>query len=149
VQLTQIKLQFESGETFTAKVLETHAPKTSSFIIEHLPLTTKAIHSIFSGHVILAEANFRFNELENPRVIGIKPGDILFNTHLPAPIRRENGELVPCEILIAYGPLIHPKGSCGDEPVNHFAVIESHLDSLKLVGRRIREKAEKLTISVS
>lgn len=77
-----------------------------------------------------------FDELENPRVMGLLPGDIAYNIyskqHLPPPS--------PTEMAIIYGGAL-PRDFCGWIPHNLYAkIVQGSLDDLSKVAQRIIEK---------
>lgn len=140
--MTQIKLEFEKGDVFVARLLEDEAPKTCAVIKQHLPFEFKFFHSIVSGHAILTLPPDFGIERENQRVAGIPPGTLSF-------LVKDEAWLVPEEIYISYGIFIS-RGLTIDmkQPVNVFARIESGLDQLEVVCKRIlMEGAETVRIS--
>lgn len=126
-----MKIEFERGGVFTAKLLEEEAPKTCKTIKSRLPFEYRFQHSIVSGQAILCLPPDLTVERENQRVAGILPGTLSF-------LVKDEPVLVPDEIYIAYGIFIS-RGLTVDakQPVNVFAQIESNLDELKQIGRRI------------
>lgn len=129
--MANIKIEFQKGGIFFAKLLETEAPKTCRTIKERLPFEYRFHQSIVSGHAMVTLPPDLTVERENQRVAGISPGAICF-------LVRDEPVLVPDEIYIAYGIFIS-RGLTVDmkQPVNVFAQIESNLDELKEVGRRV------------
>lgn len=129
--MSRIKIEFERGGEFTARLLEAEAPRTCSTIKEHLPFEYRFHHSIVSGHAIVTLPSDLTVERENQRVAGIPPGTLSF-------LVRDEPVLVPDEIYISYGIFIS-RGLTVDmkQPVNVFAQIESDLDQLKQIGQRI------------
>jgi hypothetical protein len=129
--VTKIRLEFEKGGVFGAKLLEDEAPKTCQTIKDHLPFEYKFHQSIVSGQAMVTLPPDLTVEPENQRVAGIPPGALSF-------LVRDEVVLVPDEIYIAYGIFIS-RGLTVDmkQPVNVFGQIESNLDELKQVGRRI------------
>lgn len=126
-----LKLEFEKGNTFTAKLLEDEAPKTCRTIKERLPFEYRFHQSIVSGQAVVTLPPDLTVERENQRVAGIQPGAICF-------LVKDEPVLVPDEIYIAYGLFIS-RGLTVDmkQPVNVFAQIETDLGELKEVGRRV------------
>lgn len=129
--MSYMKIEFERGGVFTAKLLEDEAPKTCQTIKSRLPFEYRFQHSIVSGQAILCLPPDLTVERENQRVAGILPGALSF-------LVKDEPVLVPDEIYIAYGIFIS-RGLTIDakQPVNVFAQIESNLDELKQIGRRI------------
>lgn len=129
--MSYMKIEFERGGVFTAKLLEDEAPKTCKTIKSRLPFEYRFQHSIVSGQAILCLPPDLTVERENQRVAGILPGTLSF-------LVKDEPVLVPDEIYIAYGIFIS-RGLTVDakQPVNVFAQIESNLDELKQIGRRI------------
>lgn len=129
--MSYMKIEFERGGVFTAKLLEVEAPKTCQTIKSRLPFEYRFQHSIVSGQAILCLPPDLTVERENQRVAGILPGALSF-------LVKDEPVLVPDEIYIAYGIFIS-RGLTIDakQPVNVFAQIESNLDELKQIGRRI------------
>jgi hypothetical protein len=126
-----MKIEFEKGGVFVARLLEKEAPKTCRVIRAKLPFTYRFHHSIVSGHALVTLPPDLTVERENQRVAGIPPGTLSF-------LVRDEPVLVPDEIYIAYGIFIS-RGLSVDmkQPVNVFARIEDKLDELAQVGRRV------------
>ena len=129
--MASIKLDFERGGTFKARLLEDEAPKTCTTIKNRLPFEYLFQQSIVSGQVMVAIPPDLTMERENQRVAGIPPGALSF-------LVRDEPVLVPDEIYIAYGIFIS-RGLTIDakQPVNVFAQIDDGLDELKEIGSRI------------
>ena len=129
--MSYMRIEFERGGVFMAKLLEDEAPKTCQTIKSRLPFGYRFQHSIVSGQAILCLPPDLTVERENQRVAGILPGALSF-------LVKDEPVLVPDEIYIAYGIFIS-RGLTVDakQPVNVFAQIESNLDELKQIGRRI------------
>ena len=142
--MSQIKIEFEKGGVFIARLLEGEAPKSCEAIKNHLPFEYRFHHSIVSGQAIVTLPPDFTMEPENQRVAGIPPGTLSF-------LVKDEVVLVPDEIYISYGIFIS-RGLTIDmkQPVNVFAQIESNLDELKVVGRRIlMEGAEIVQFSAA
>lgn len=140
--MTKIKIEFEKGDVFIARLLEEEAPKTCASLKKLLPFEYKFFHSIVSGHALVTLPSFTM-ERENQRVAGIPPGALSF-------LVKDEVVLVPAEIYIAYGIFIS-RGLTLDmkQPVNVFAQIESDLDKLKTACQRVlMEGAETVKFSV-
>jgi len=126
-----MKLEFEKGGTFTARLLEDEAPKTCKTVKERLPFEYRFYQSIVSGQAMVTLPPDLTVERENQYVAGILPGAICF-------LVKDEPVLVPDEIYIAYGIFIS-RGLTVDmkQPVNLFAQIETDLAELKMVGQRV------------
>lgn len=142
----QIEIEFEKGGKFIATLMEDKAPKTCKAVWDALPIESRIQHAKYSGEIIFLMTPPKlstFDELENPLVMGLLPGDIAFNTlakhHLPPPSSQE--------ILIIYGGAL-PRDMCGWLPSNHFAkIVDGSLEELANVGKRVYEKGmEKVVI---
>lgn len=129
--MAQIRLEFEKGDVFVARLLTTEAPKTCASIRQRLPFAYRFHHSIVSGQALVTLPPDLTVERENQRVAGVPPGTLAF-------LVRDEPVLVPDEIYIAYGLFIS-RGLTVDmkQPVNIFAQIEEKLDALQQVGRRV------------
>jgi hypothetical protein len=141
--MARMKIEFARGGVFEARLLEDEAPKTCATIKQRLPFEYRFQQSIVSGHAMVALPPDLTVERENQRVAGTPPGTVAF-------LVRDEPVLVPDEIYIAYGIFIS-RGLTVDakQPVNVFAQIESNLDELKQVGRRIHlEGAEMVRFSL-
>lgn len=141
--MSYVKIEFEKGGVFYARLLEKEAPKTCFTIKERLPFEYRFHHSIVSGQAIVTLPDDLTVERENQRVAGIPPGAICF-------LVKDEPILVPDEIYIAYGLFIS-RGLTIDlkQPVNVFALIEDNLKELMKVGKRIlMEGAEVVSFSL-
>ena len=129
--MTRIKLEFEKGGAFAARLLEDQAPKTCQMISARLPFEYRFHHSIVSGQAMVTLPPDLTVERENQRVAGIPPGALAF-------LVKDEPVLVPDEIYIAYGIFIS-RGLTVDmkQPVNVFGQIENDLNALEAVGRRV------------
>ena len=137
--MKRIKIQFERGGLFTARLLEDQAPKTCQAILDHLPFTYRFHQSIVSGQAIVTLPPDLTVEPENQRTVGVPAGTLSFLPPDPA-------KHVPDEIYISYGPYFVSRCSTIDfqQPVNIFAEIESNLDELKEIGTRILMQGAEL-----
>ena len=129
--MASLKLEFEKGGTFIARLLEEEAPRTCAVIKSRLPFEYRFQQSIVSGQAMVAIPPDLTVERENQRVAGIPPGALSF-------LVRDVPVLVPDEIYIAYGIFIS-RGLTIDakQPVNVFAQIDEGLEELKEVGARL------------
>lgn len=145
--VNQIEIEFEKGGRFVANLLENEAPRTCKAIWDKLPLVCEAQHAQYSGQIIFFfTPTIRFDDLENPKVMGLFPGDISFNPHFLHKLHLTPALKIPQEIFITYGGCI-PADFCGPSPVNHFARIQGNLQELADVGiRNRREGFEKITL---
>lgn len=141
---SSLRIEFEKGGTFTARLLEDEAPKTCSTIKSRLPFEYLFQQSIVSGQAMVAIPPDLTVERENQRVAGIPPGALSF-------LVADEPTHVPDEIYIAYGVFIS-RGLFIDakQPVNVFAQIEDDLEELKQIGARIiRHGAEMVRFSLA
>ena len=141
--MASLRLEFEKGGTFTARLLEDEAPRTCATIKDRLPFEYLFQQSIVSGQAMVAIPPDLTVARENQRVAGIPPGALSF-------LVRDEPELVPDEIYIAYGIFIS-RGITLDakQPVNVFAQIDDDLDQLKEIGARIiRHGAEMVRFTL-
>ena len=141
--MASIRLEFEKGGAFIARLLADEAPKTCATIKSRLPFEYLFQQSIVSGQAMVALPPDLTVERENQRVTGIPPGALSF-------LVKDEPLLVPDEIYIAYGIFIS-RGLTLDakQPVNVFAQIDDDLDELKEIGARIiRHGAEMVRFSL-
>jgi len=139
-----LKLEFEGGEVFHARLLLNEAPKTCQVIKAHLPFEYRFHQSIISGQALVTLPPDLTVERENQRVADTPPGTLGF-------LVRDEPVLVPDEIYIAYGVFIS-RGLMLDmkQPVNVFGHIEQDLDELAKVGKRVlMEGAELVRFSLA
>jgi len=141
--MASLKIEFEKGGTFTARLLEEEAPKSCATIKGRLPFEYLFQQSIVSGQAMVAIPPDLTMERENQRVAGIPPGALSF-------LVADEPVLVPDEIYVAYGIFIS-RGLTVDakQPVNVFAQVDEGLDELKEIGARIiRHGAEMVRFSL-
>ena len=139
-----VKIEFEKGGVFTARLLEDEAPKTCEVILKHLPFAYKFHQSIVCGHAIVTLPPDLTVEEENQRTVGVPAGSLCF-------LVKDPPRNVPDEIYISYGPYFVSRCSTIDfqQPVNIFGLIESGQDELLKIGKRIvMEGAERVTFSL-
>lgn len=142
--MTTMKIEFEKGGVFVARLLEEEAPKTCATVMERLPFAYRFHQSIVSGQALVALPPDFTVEPENQYVANTPAGTVAFLVADPP-------RLVPDEIYIAYGIFIS-RGLTVDakQPVNVFARIESNLEALAATGRRVlMEGAEMVTFSLT
>lgn len=140
--MASMRLEFQKGGVFAARLLTAEAPKTCATIQGRLPFSYRFHHSIVSGQALVTLPPDLTVVRENQRVAGVPPGTLAF-------LVRDEPVLVPDEIYIAYGLFIS-RGLTVDmkQPVNIFARVEEQLDELALVGRRVlMEGAETVRFS--
>ena len=141
--MTKVKLEFQRGGTFIARLLEDEAPKTCAIIKAHLPFEYKFYNSIVSGQALVTLPPDLTVPRENQRVANVPPGALSF-------LVKDEPVLVPDEIYIAYGIFIS-RGLTVDmkQPVNVFGQIDEGLDELKTTCRRVlMEGAEIVKFSL-
>jgi hypothetical protein len=125
-----LRLEFERGGLFRARLLKERAPETTKLVLKSLPLTTLAKQTRLDGMTLFFTTDQR-GVVENA-VPELKPGQFRF-----CPDGQHAGYFV-----LTYGDRLH-----SPRPFNLFAVIEDDLDGLRQVGDRIWLKgAENLTI---
>ena len=142
--MSYLKLEFEMGGVFYARLLEKEAPKTCSAIKARLPFEYRFHQSIVSGQALVTLPHDLTVKRENQQVAGIPPGAVCF-------LVKDEPVLVPDEIYIAYGLFIS-RGLTVDmkQPVNVFAQIEDNLKELMMVGKRVlMEGAEVVRFSLA
>jgi hypothetical protein len=139
-----IRIEFEKGGVFHARLLEDEATQTCRRITARLPFAYRFHHSIVSGQALVTLPPDLTMPRENQRVAGIPPGALSF-------LVRDKPVLVPDEIYIAYGIFIS-RGLTLDakQPVNVFAQIDDDLQNLKTVGQRVlMQGAETVRFSLA
>ncbi len=143
--MKRIKIEFEKGGVFFARLFEDEAPKTCQTFLQKMPLEFKFWQSIVSGHAMVTIPENFTVEPENQRTIGCPAGTLAFLVQDPP-------RNVPDEIYIAYGPYFVSRCSYIEmqQPVNIFAQIEEDLDELQKVGKRVLMKgAETVKLSLA
>jgi hypothetical protein len=141
----KLKIEFQKGGVFYARLLEKEAPKTCETILARLPFEYRFHQSIVSGHAVVALPPDLTVEPENQRTIGIPAGGLSFLVQDPA-------RNVPDEIYIAYGPYFISRCSYIEmqQPVNVFAQVDENLDELRKIGSRVlMEGAEVVKFSLA
>lgn len=142
--MAQIKIEFEKGGVFYARLLEEKAPKTCQTIKAHLPFEYRFHHSITSGNGILTISPDLTIEREHQWVMGIPAGSLTF-------LVKDEPVLVPDELFITYGIFV-PRGLTIDmnQPVNVFGQVEENLDELGAACRRVlMSGAERVRFSLA
>jgi hypothetical protein len=129
--VSRLKIEFEKGGTFVARLLEEEAPLTCKVIKASLPFAYRFHHSMVSGQAVVTLPPDLTVPRENQWVVGVRPGAITF-------LVRDVPVLVPDEIYIVYG-LFMSRGLTVNayQPVNVFAQIDGDLDELVTLGRRV------------
>lgn len=97
--MTTIRIEFEKGDVFVARLLGDEAPKTCAAVKARLPFTYRFHQSIVSGQALVTLPSDFTVESENQYVANTPPGTIAFLVADPP-------RLVPDEIYIAYGIFI-------------------------------------------
>jgi len=132
------KIEFERGGFFQGKLLETEAPTTCQKFWEVLPFEGRIVHAAFTGLTMFFPVDFKVGKVENPYVCGGQAGDFFLNSYA-TPMVFE-GRIPRDEIIIPYSRagLFWKWG--GWLPSNLFGkIIESDLEGLYRVGRRVKE----------
>ena len=129
--MSRIKVEFEKGGSFVARLLEDESPLTCKAIRSHLPFAYRFHHSMVSGQALVTLPPDLTVPRENQWVVGVKPGALTF-------LVRDVPVLVPDEIYIVYG-LFMSRGLTVNayQPVNVFAQIDEDLEELAAIGRRV------------
>lgn len=141
----KLKIEFQKGGVFYARLLENEAPKTCETLLKRLPFEYRFQQSIVSGHAVVAIPPDLTVEPENQRSIGIPAGGLSF-------LVADHPRNVPDEIYIAYGPYFISRCSYIEmqQPVNVFAQIDDNLDELRKIGSRVLlEGAEIVKFSLA
>jgi len=120
------------GVSAIADLIEDDAPNTSAAIWDLLPLRVKAIHDIWSGHLVLAHLDNKVQiEPENVLTYIPVPGDVFYYYRPPRYFSGSPyGRSESAELGIVYDRDTRPQGPRGPEAVNLFANISSGLDAL-------------------
>jgi hypothetical protein len=145
MEMSRIKIEFEKGGVFYARLLENEAPKTCKTILNKLPFEYEFHQSIVSGHAVVALPPDLTVSPENQRTIGIPAGGLSF-------LVQDLPRNVPDEIYIAYGPYFISRCSYIEmqQPVNVFGQIDENLEELRKIGSRILMKgAEVIKFSLA
>ncbi|PYM66718.1 MAG: hypothetical protein DMD79_02545 [Candidatus Rokuibacteriota bacterium] len=125
-----LRVEFERGGSFRARLLKGEAPETTALVRKLLPMTTLAKQTRLDGMTLFFTTEQR-GVVENP-VPELKPGQFRF-----CPDGQYAGYFV-----LTYGDRLH-----SPRPFNLFAVIEDDLEQLRQVGDRIWLKgAENITV---
>ena len=74
----RVKIEFQKGGVFYARLLENEAPKTCKTIMNRLPFEYRFQQSIVSGHAVVCLPPDLTVEPENQRTIGIPAGALSF-----------------------------------------------------------------------
>jgi len=120
------------GVSAIADLVEDDAPNTSAAIWDLLPLRIRAIHDIWSGHLVLAHLDNKVQiDPENVLTYIPVPGDI-FYYYRPARYFSGSpyGRSESAELGIVYARDTRPQGPRGPEAVNLFANISTGLEDL-------------------
>ncbi|MDD5220026.1 MAG: cyclophilin-like fold protein [Candidatus Bipolaricaulis sp.] len=131
--MKRFELQFESGDRFTAVLLEMDAPRTAKVFWDNIPHEAVVKHAKFSGEEIYFFLNEGANVEPENRLEPIA-GDICYEAA---------GRPV---VVIYYGNNIHVWAHGDHHLKNRFARIEGDLDTLHRVGERVHVGAEKVAV---
>jgi hypothetical protein len=137
-----VEIEFERGGKFALALSEDEAPHTCKAIWDALPLESEAQHAQYSGQLMFwFTPTIHFDELENPKLMGLFQGDLAFNPHSLHRLHVQAASVaVPQEIFYVYGGCI-PADRCGPSPVNHFArTVQGSLQELAEIGKRTRRR---------
>lgn len=142
--VSQIKLKFERGGEFIAKLLEDNAPRICQQMREALPINSRTVHTTRSGMILHAIAPFETRILENPKTV-IPQGGLAIDGILHKALFRDREQPIEnAEIVIAYGVDNMIFGISGlVNPVSYFAQIDSNLEELYNIGLRHRAKGRE------
>ena len=141
-RLSGRKLRITIGKEVAvlADLLEEDAPNTSSVIWNRLPIKTRAVHDIWSGHVIFLHLDpIVMLPAENLLTYLPTVGDIFYYYRPPHYFRGSPYERSEdAEIGIVYDRDSRPQGVRGPKAVNLFANIpKSTIGSFQKVCERI------------
>ena len=142
--MDRIKVDFDRGRSYEAKLFDDRAPKTCKIIKNNLPFTYEFHQSIVSGQAIvtLPPEDLEVPE-ENQRTIAIPPGSLCY-------LVKDPPRNIPEEIYITYGPYFTSSCSTIDfqQPVNVFGRLDADEEELEAEGNRIlMEGAETVTFN--
>jgi hypothetical protein len=144
----QIVIEFEKGGRFVANLMDDMAPNTCNAIWNKLPIVNaQCEHGKYSGEIFFFfTPQIRSDDLENPKWMGLYPGDILWNPHFLHKLHLTPARKVPQEICIVYGGCL-PADECGQTPFNLFSrIVEGDLEELARIGMRLRREGfEKIS----
>jgi hypothetical protein len=117
------------GASALADLLEEDCPNTCEAVWNLLPLQIKAVHDIWSGHLVLAHLDASIVlQPENVLTYVPVPGDIFYYYRPPRYFRGSPyGISESAELGIVYDRDTRPQGPRGPEAVNLFASISSGL----------------------
>jgi hypothetical protein len=143
----KLKIAFvnENGSTL-ASLLEEDAPNTSEAIWQMLPIKTKAIHDIWSGHVLFFHLEPMVKlPAENLLTYLPKAGDIFYYYRPPHYFRgAPYGRVEDAEVGIVYARDSRPQGPRGPKSVNVFSsVLESDLPKFEKMCERVLYEGSK------
>lgn len=129
--MSRVRIEFERGGVFTARLLDQAAPATCAVVRHHLPFTAQFHHTMVSGEAIVTFLDEMTSEPENQRVLGIPPGSLCFVVHRDVP-------RIVDEIYITYGVFSSRRLWIDmKQPVNVFGHIERDVEPLAEIGDRI------------
>jgi hypothetical protein len=142
-----LRISFERERvSILANLLEEDAPNTSNAIWNALPIRTKVIHDIWSGHLVFLHLNPMI-KLPPENLLTYLPtvGDVFYYYRPPHYFRGSPyGRIEDAEIGIVYDRDSRPQGPRGPKAVNLFANIpKSELDKFQKVCERILYEGSK------
>lgn len=117
---SHIRVEFERGGSFRARLLTGEAPETCALVLRQLPIRAEIRQTRMDGMTLFFTTGYQ-GRVENP-VEELRPGQVRF-----CPDGQWQGYFV-----LTYGDKLH-----SPRPFNLFAVIEESLDELRKVGDRI------------
>lgn len=147
--LSNRKIRFKflkEGVSAFAELLEDDAPNTSDAIWNALPIRTRAIHDIWSGHqIFFTLAPLIKLPAENLLTYLPKVGDIFYYYRPPHYFRgAPYGKVEAAEIGIVYGRDSRPQGPRGPKAVNVFASLaNSDLEEFARISERVLNEGSK------
>lgn len=143
----KLKISFvEEKVSALASLLEDDAPNTSEAVWKMLPIKTKAIHDIWSGHVLFIHLDPMLKlPAENLLTYLPKAGDVFYYYRPPHYFRGEPyARVEDAEIGIVYARDSRPQGPRGPKAVNVFASIsDSYLDVFEKMSERVLYEGSK------
>lgn len=136
-----IRIKFEKGGEFLAKLMEDKAPEACKQVWEALPIETQAGQAARSGQVLNCQTKFAHRIVEHSKLVLLQGGLALDGHNY-----RMNANAA---IVMAYGVDNMSFGYSGlINPISYFAQIEDGLEELYQIGLRNRaEGREGVTFS--
>ena len=143
--MTTIRLEFERGGVFVARLLDDEAPRTCEAFKQMLPAEIRFRHSMVCGQAIASmstPAQFA-PEKENQRNAGILPGALSL-------LVRDPSIKIGYQIYISYGMFSSRLVKLDEKhPVNVFGQIDAGIEELRTAcGRILIDGAESVKCSI-